>query len=696
MSYLQITDFKFGMDRRRERVAGVPGTLWLGKNVHITRGGDIERRLKFVPIYNVAGSFGAAVIHSQLYTFGSSALTMPIGVQYQRLQAPSGSPMTKLLDVKTFSGKFYAIAEYADGTVHHFYNGARVTDWDNVVAAGADFTTLADLLASKIENDPAVSASAFGNSITITALVPGTPFTIAASAANGGGTNDQTATVTHTQANVAPVEEVRASAAFTINGGTLAPGVNQVLSVTIDGVEVLGHAIDWSGSNESTAVRVAQQISAGFPTHGYSASVVGATITVQAAPGTGATPNGFDFIVTPAGNVSLTSAASMAGGVSAVAAVTQIETVTFGGTFEAADTFTVTINGTQYKATGGASGMGRTLYVDKNRVWSPVGSLWRYCMINNPLVWDPSNATANNDAGFINIATATEGNERLLVAARYQGLAAVFSEENITLYQLDQDPDNFAFSDTLEHTGTKAAKSVIRYGNNDVFYLDITGVRSLRARDASNAPFVSDIGNAIDTYVQALVAALSKQEVSDALAGIEPKDGRYWLMLGDTIVVLSFFPGAKISAWTIYEPTEFAGAPVQAFVRSQGQMVARAGDFLYFYGGLTGDVLPDDDEVVAEVDLPFVSGQTPATIKSLTGFDVALTNTWACEIAFDPNDDQRTINVGNLSKITLADQSRIPLPGETSMVAPKLVCSKGGKATISMMAIHYESEDAPG
>lgn len=699
MAYLSIENFNFGMDRRRERVAGTPGTLWIGKNVHITRGGDVERRLKFVPVYNVAGSFGAATIRTQIYVFGSAdlAAAMPIGVQYQRLQAPAGAAMVKLLDVKTFSGKFYAIAEYEDGNVYHFYNGARVTDWDTAAAAGADFSTLAELLAIKVETNAAVTASNFGAKVIVTALVPGTPFTIATSAVNSGGTNDQTAAITHTQPNVVGVVEVKSKATLTVIGGSNTAGVNQVLAVTVAGVNVLGAPVDWSGSNESTALRVAQAISAGFTTHGYSAATAGAVVTITAAPGTGATPNGLDLVATPSGNVSLLADASFAGGVTAVAAIAQVETVTLAGAFDVTDTFTLTINGTPYKSTGRASGMGRTAYVDKNRVWSPVGSLWRYSRINDPTIWDPATVTVpTNDAGFINIASATEGNERLVVAARYQGLGAVFSADNITLYQLDPDPTKFAFSDELQHTGTRAAQAVIRYGNNDVFYLDITGVRSLRARDASNAPFVSDIGNAVDTFVQDVISTLTKEQVTSAVAAIEPKNGRYMLTLGNTILVLSYFPGAKISAWSFYEPTEFGGAAVQAFIRSSDKFAARAGDFIYFYGGLTGDVQPDDDEVEAVVELPFVSGKTPATIKTLTGFDIAAKNTWACELAFDPNDDRRTINVGNLSKITFADQSRIPVPGETSMVAPKLRCTKGGAASISMLAIHYEGEDAPG
>jgi hypothetical protein len=30
------------------------------------------------------------------------------------------------------------------------------------------------------------------------------------------------------------------------------------------------------------------------------------------------------------------------------------------------------------------------------------------------------------------------------------------------------------------------------------------------------------------------------------------------------------------------------------------------------------------------------------------------------------------------------------------MVAPIMSCSKGGEATLSMLAIHYEGEEAPG
>lgn len=693
MAYIQIDDFKLGQDRRRERVAGAPGTMWDAKNVHVTRGGDIERRKKFVAQYHVPNTFYAISLRGQLYVLGSqdNAASMPIGVLYQRLLAPANPLMTRILDAKTFSGKIYAIAEFDNGHVYHFYDGSRVTDWDVLAASNGSFEALATLMAGKVDSDPAVSATSFGSTITIQALVPGTAFTIVKSTLNGGGVPDQDITLTQVQANVAAVTEVRASAAIQITGGTAAAG-NQISSVNINGVGVTSGALLWASTNSATAIRLAQDITNGYNTHGYSASAIGDTVTVQAAPGTGGTPNGFLLDVIVAGNVTVVAGGSLAGGISAVSAVAQVYTASFIGTFETLDQFFITINGTQYAASGRASGTGRSLYVDKNRVWSPTGSLENYCKLNDATVWDP--AAGGSDAGFLNIASQTEGNEQIVVVARYQNLAAIFSGTDVVMYALDQDPTKNAFQNVLENTGTRAAAAVIRYGNNDVFYLDYTGIRSLRARDASNAPFVSDVGNAIDTFVQSFLDGLTTLQVSSAIGAIEPRDGRLWVIAGSRIFVLSYFPDAQISAWSYYDAEEFGGNGVQAVCKIKSRLFVRAGDYVYCYGGLDGTVYPNDDEIVAEVQMPFLSGSTPATIKNLAGFDIAGTNVWHCEVAYDPNAPDKTATAGTFREITYAEAGENSLPGRTSMVAPVFTCSKAGPATISMAAIHYEAEKA--
>src|SRR5260370_42363689 len=113
MGSIFLTDHKYGMDRRRERVAGVPGTLWNAKNVQISRGGEIERPKRFTPTYTLpAGqTFGLAALRGQIYTFGSLApgsVTMPHGVEYPQCAAPTGAAMTSVLDVKTPNGPLYA------------------------------------------------------------------------------------------------------------------------------------------------------------------------------------------------------------------------------------------------------------------------------------------------------------------------------------------------------------------------------------------------------------------------------------------------------------------------------------------------------------------------------------------------------------------------------------------------------------
>lgn len=570
MAYLSIQDFKFGMDRRRERVAGTPGTLWTLENGHITRGADIERCKKFVAAHVLQPSTHSLFsLNKQLYVFGSvvaNPAATPLGISYQRLQSPSGAAMSEIVDVDGFSGNVYAIADYADGGRFHFYNGSRVTDWDTVAAVTASFALLAQLLAEKISASNAVSAEATGSVITITAREVNTPFSISGTAVNSGGTNDQTITFA----------------------------------------------------------------------------------TPQVATST----------------------------------MAQVTTATLGGTFDTTDTFTVTVNSVDFKATGLASGMGRSLYVDWQRVWSPAGSLWRYCKLADPTAWVAA------DAGFINVALDSGGNQNLIVAERYSIYAAIYSEQAVVLYTLDTSPANFAKFMVLDNTSTDAPRSVIRYGNNDVFHRDPTGIRSLRALNASNAPFVSDVGNAIDTFLLEYSDTLTERQRRAAVSAIEPRDGRFMMAVGSRIFVLSFFPGAKISAWSYYSP----GFEVTDFAKIGTKLYARAGNTVYLYGGAGGQVYPGDDESIVTVELPFLSANQPATKKGLDGFDCAATNEWKVEVLTNPNDEAQAVHVGTIVNRTYG-QEDIKINGQAPLIALKMTCRKAGRATISMAQIHFTRQD---
>lgn len=594
--------------------------------------------------------------------------------------------LVKILDVKSFQGLLYVVVEYNDGNIFHFYNGVRVIDWDAAVAAAVTIEAAASRLAVKLSGDADVESLVFGAEVRITARVPGTAFTI--DTVTVGGTIANTNVV----ANVAGVVEVLATADIEITDGTLNPGTDTVSSIKVNDVEILAEPVDWNASNAATAIRVATQVNNGTAVHGYSASTVDAVVTLAAAPGTGDSVNTHTVVVTVGGSVAVTADATITGGVDATEAVAQVKKVTVSGVIESGDSFTVTVNDTDYLVTGLSSAMGTSLYIDKQRVWSPAGTLWRYCSLADAMIWDPDNVTVGADAGFLDMAQETEGTDNLVVATRYQNLAAVISASFITLWFLDPDPANFALTDTLDNTGTGSPAAVVRYGNNDVFYIDTSGIRSLRARDASNAPFISDVGNAIDDFVKERLAELAPQTLLDAIGAIEPQDGRLWMAAGGTIFILSFFPGSKVSAWSYYEPTEFGSDTIEAFARAQKKMFVRAGDTIFLYGGLSGNEYPGEGESSCLVELPFLSAGTPATFKEFNGFDISCFNSWQVEVLYDPNNEERTINIGTVVKTTF-NELDVNLSGNTTVIALKLLCERAGSAGISSVQIHYRKED---
>lgn len=142
MPYVEIQDFKAGVNRTRPRYAGPPGSLWAGINGHISRGGDFEKRKAFVPFATLPDStFGLMGVGGTLYTFGSQAApAMPPGITYQQLAA--GSAMTEFLSADAFDGKPYVVARYADTVVRHYYNGSEVTDWNTVAIQAANRGTV--------------------------------------------------------------------------------------------------------------------------------------------------------------------------------------------------------------------------------------------------------------------------------------------------------------------------------------------------------------------------------------------------------------------------------------------------------------------------------------------------------------------------------------------------------------------------
>jgi len=572
VAYLAISDFRFGLDRRRRRIGGAAGSLWRLENCHVSRGGDIERRFPFVPEIElpVGATKGMAHINNQIFVFGGQAepAGFPAGVTYQRLQHPLDGKieLERVLDVEAFDGRVYAIAQFADGSLFHYYDGRRVTSWDGIAVAVTTNDAIAASLAARIDQNVNVSASVSGTVITIVATNDNTPFVVTGSAINGGAVDDQNLIVTETQ---------------------------------------------------------------------------------PSQPG-----------------------------------VPQISTVEVVGTFEAADTFTVTVDGVANTIRADAAGTGTSILALDTKLYSTVDTLLYFSGVNAAENW-----TTSIGAGFTNIGNQGSGDETQVALAEFQGNLASFSRQSVRILSTDVDPDNNQPVASVRNSGTIAPGSVTHYGNLDVFYLSDSGIRSLQPRGVTDTVNVDDVGTQIDKLVIDQIAEIPGDVTERAVGAFEPIDGRFWMAVGSRIYVLSKYPNAKVHAWSTYElPFD-----VDEMVNADGRMYVRGGDTIYLYGGPTGRQEPAEGEVVATVELPFLAAGEAAAHKSWTGFDGAMTGEWDVRYLPNPNDEAEEVEVCIATDVTY-HQDRYTVECEATHIAAKMTCSSAGDASITSIALHYDDK----
>ena len=687
MPYVLIEDFRGGLDSRRMNQTATPGSLIELTNAHITRGGEIEKRPAFVELATLpSNTIGLAAAGGQIYVFGSDAVSSvtfaagtPSNISYIRLQHPSGEALTDVLSSDFYNGQIYAAARFADGRIFHYYNGVRITDWFDGRARS----------------------------------------TFEVTAGSAGGT--------------------AATASITVTGGTANPSDN-LRVLRINNVDLIASPVAHTGTDSTTATNIATAITNG--SHGYTAAASGAVITIS-APLVGITYNAFQLTFEIQGAVTMGSVVHMSGGVdNAVTNITVNGVPIIGsqvvwGTSHSytASQIAKEINdfpsSPEYEATainqfvniiskesgssfnnlavaivsagnvttafdpvsqtyldGGANASSVQGYTPgafvrpvKTKMYALSDSLLHFSGIDDPTEWNDT----STGAGFINLANHSRGSEDLKSIASYFNNIAVFAEEAVQIWFVDPDANLNQQIQVLQNTGTIAPDSVVEFGDNDVFYLNLSGIRSLRSRDSSNAAFVGDIGNPIDSLIVADIRT-NRAAAEEAQAILEPRDGRYFLSIGSKVYVFSFFPSSKVSAWSIYEP----GFVVDRWAYDGRQTLCRSGNKLYSLGGENGNTY-DASEVV--VQMPFLDASAPATYKTFSSLDVTCENTWTVSVATDPQDISLREEVATVHQTTFG-LGRVTLSGYSTHLAPRLVCSASGAAKLGNLAIHYEGGES--
>jgi hypothetical protein len=131
MPYFTITDFAAGLDLRRSEMTAPAGTLRSMINCHITPGGEIEKRMAFVPFWTVdANSKGLVEVNQKLYTFGPNGpykTEPPSGTWSVGVLGQATTTLYEIVDYDLFDNKVFVVLWTDDvGNVKRFYDGVEV------------------------------------------------------------------------------------------------------------------------------------------------------------------------------------------------------------------------------------------------------------------------------------------------------------------------------------------------------------------------------------------------------------------------------------------------------------------------------------------------------------------------------------------------------------------------------------------
>ncbi len=730
MTYFVIESFGHGLDLRKHIMALPPGSLYGATNVVINRGGEPESSKAFVLYWTLPpNTFGFMQAGGNLFIFGSDPPPwVPNGIVYQQLVHPSAGNMTGVVWQTVIKGKPFVVASFANGT-GVFFNGALVTEWlppgvsalkgakifpfgkrrgVDLLDTPASWADLAVNLATQINTNPTWTASASGSTVTVTGK-PNEPYSFY-------GSNPQGAIDLAILQNAAPSgPDVKASCTITYNG-VHATGVDYVwaqiaTSLKINGVEVLPHLLA-APDDLSAAQTLASSINSFHSSPQYSATYSGNVVTIKAPPSFGATPNGYSVVLQGDGGTASPNPTQMLGGSGPDGGAGQITTFTFGGAFDPAKPYSITLNNTTFTqaavlpppsgdggdpSTGGGdpggagggvfatAGISPTCVLTKNsKTYAIAGPNLFGSEVGDCTKWNGTTGSFITD-----MSSELAGAEALTALALFQGNLAVFSRSTVQLWNVDPDPALNTQLQVMQNMGTMAPKSVVPFGDSDVFFLSDTGIRSLKVRVATNNVTVSDIGSPIDPAIISLLQAFPT--AAPYYAGVmEPVDGRYILTMGGVTYAFSYFPDAKVGAWTVMQgvlrPTDYAVLNNRLYAR--GNTAQGDADAIYLLGGANNATYSTQ---AMDIKIPFLSARQIATVKHFTAIDVVCDGTFDVYLSTDPLQPNAEELIATITGTTLS-LGVAPFSGEdVTAIALHLVGRSGQYGRISSIIVHYEA-----
>lgn len=339
-----------------------------------------------------------------------------------------------------------------------------------------------------------------------------------------------------------------------------------------------------------------------------------------------------------------------------------------------------------------ANALGNNVTAHQQKLYAVDGTNLHFSGVATPTDW-----TTGVGAGVIDVSTQDVGTTDLVGLVRYYSYMAVMGRTFIQVWGLDPDPTSNALLQTLPNIGLVAANAAAGYGNGDVLFLSDTGIRSIRARDSSNAAVLNDIGSPVDALVQEKRGTLTPAAAEKLKALVDPLTGHFWLVWGSEAIVLALYPNSKVSAWSVFD----FSTEIDDIVIANSRIAVRRGDELFVYGSVPPSGNPFDpntpvgttaavyDASPVEIETPFLDAGRPTAVKRWTGLDLTCQGTWEVYVNPDPYQPDAWVKVATVTRDTWGEE-RLPIDMDGSHLAVKMISTYSGKARVAAMALHFE------
>ncbi|MEE9311795.1 MAG: hypothetical protein V3V10_05210 [Planctomycetota bacterium] len=260
-----------------------------------------------------------------------------------------------------------------------------------------------------------------------------------------------------------------------------------------------------------------------------------------------------------------------------------------------------------------------------SKIFGAGGDIIPFSATVNPLDW-----TTPGDAGYIPFGLNTYGSQDVSALAIYRSNLVAFNGQAFQMWQVDEDPNNFAILDAIP-IGCRFYKSLSPVSNDLVFLTD-EGIRSMGIAGASTNLQAGFFGKQIDPLV---LAAIKGGEVPNGL--FFPGAGQYWLFFGEEAFVLTMNGGKADMSWSRYV---FPSA-IDDWTVQDGALYLRSGDKVWL---VDDDTLVDDSggadvAFVGKVWWPYLDFGALGVTKMMIGFDTVAEGTYSVSIGYNQKDD---------------------------------------------------------